>query len=199
MEENMKIKIVLLVSIIFVSGCSTFDRMFPDRSTEYRRAESLPDLEIPPDLTAAAANDRMSIPGEGGQYALSSQQQNRPSTWAEIRSIDRDRSLLSIPAELTTAWTDIENILQGETIVLEGTDPEKGIMNVTYVPETEEGWLSRMAFWRNSSQAFMLRFTAVEDATELVVLDEEGDWATGLEAERLLAAIRTRYNNSKGQ
>ncbi|MEX2352680.1 MAG: hypothetical protein WD709_00735, partial [Gammaproteobacteria bacterium] len=80
-----------------VSACSTFERMFPDRSTEYRQAESLPDLEIPPDLTAGVASDRMSVPGEGGQFALSAQAQDRPSTWAEIRSIDTDRSLLSIP------------------------------------------------------------------------------------------------------
>ena len=46
-------------------GCSwfpTFDDVMPDRNKEYQKSASLPDLEIPPDLSSDAISDTLSVP-----------------------------------------------------------------------------------------------------------------------------------------
>ncbi|MGH2652169.1 MAG: hypothetical protein ACRDHK_13285, partial [Actinomycetota bacterium] len=46
-------------------GCSwfpTFDEVIPDRNKEYQKSASLPDLEIPPDLSSDAVSDTLSVP-----------------------------------------------------------------------------------------------------------------------------------------
>jgi len=64
MGKNMKLIVITLLMIGLVTGCSTFNRVFPDRSKDYQQAETLPDLEIPPDLTGGASSESMTIPGE---------------------------------------------------------------------------------------------------------------------------------------
>lgn len=62
MDNRWKLKLSLILFMIpaLLGGCA----LFPDNSKEYQQAESMPDLEIPPDLTKDAVTDRMAIPGE---------------------------------------------------------------------------------------------------------------------------------------
>lgn len=64
--------ISLLILAGLLAGCSYFpslDKVIPDRRTEYEKAKPMPDLEIPPDLTAEAPNKSMNIPGEGASLS----------------------------------------------------------------------------------------------------------------------------------
>lgn len=63
-------KRILLIHLILIltAGCShipKLDDVLPDKRTEYKKSEALPDLEVPPDLTSASENASMSVPGEG--------------------------------------------------------------------------------------------------------------------------------------
>ncbi len=60
----MKNFVVVLLIAVFINGCSTVGRMFPDNSTDYQRAEALPQLEIPPDLSGDGISRSMNIPNE---------------------------------------------------------------------------------------------------------------------------------------
>ena len=61
--------VVLPLLFAALAGCSRLtsklDAVIPDNRTEYRKSRTLPDLEVPPDLTTDAIRDRMAIP-EGG-------------------------------------------------------------------------------------------------------------------------------------
>ena len=69
-----------VVALTYFAGCSRFvpklDEVVPDKRTAYRKSETLPDLEVPPDLTTDAIQDRMAIP-EGGTASYSTYQQRR--------------------------------------------------------------------------------------------------------------------------
>jgi uncharacterized lipoprotein len=166
MEKNMKVIVSVFVIIGFLTGCSAIGERFPDRSKEYQQAETLPDLEIPPDLTAGAINDRMAIPGEAGNRAGSgagSRASNSASSSANtssgssratpspqatsgndpelavIQSINNNKPLLSIPEEFTQAWVDVERILQNAEIKIDEQDQSTGIFKVNYSPDGQSG------------------------------------------------------------
>ncbi|MBS1147297.1 MAG: putative lipoprotein, partial [Proteobacteria bacterium] len=62
----------LLVSLA-VSGCS-----MESKKIDYKSAEKLPTLEIPPDLTAPTGDNRYAIPdAQGGTATLSTYSQER--------------------------------------------------------------------------------------------------------------------------
>ncbi len=60
-----KAYILVVVGLIsWLAGCGflKLDEVLPDSRKEYKKAESLPDLEVPPDLTSEAINDSMAVP-----------------------------------------------------------------------------------------------------------------------------------------
>src|SRR3970040_680299 len=62
----LRILLLMLVAAT-LAGCGVvpkFDDVVPDKRTEYKKSKSLPDLEVPPDLTSEAINDSMNIPNE---------------------------------------------------------------------------------------------------------------------------------------
>jgi len=194
--------VIMSIIAILLPACSSLDKVLPDTRTEYEKAESLPDLEIPPDLTADAINDSMMIPGERGRASLSARSRSAAGSaikQAEIRRLDSTRSLLYLPEELEVAWTEIEKVLVGAGIEINEKDPEKGIFDITYTPDAGEkkGFFSRLAFWKGGSESYLINMTGEDGRTELVILDKKGEWATDEEAEVLLATIRTQYNVSK--
>ena len=57
--------LILGLCLSAMLGCSwfpTFDDVMPDRNKEYQKSASLPDLEIPPDLSSDAISDTLSVP-----------------------------------------------------------------------------------------------------------------------------------------
>jgi outer membrane protein assembly factor BamC len=58
----MKFVIACLLAGAFLSGCSTFDDLLDTRKVDYKTANRLPPLEIPPDLTRPATDDRFAVP-----------------------------------------------------------------------------------------------------------------------------------------
>src|SRR3990172_9279289 len=57
--------LLLLFLLLLTTACDFMPRMdevIPDRRTEYKKSEALPDLEVPPDLTVNAETDPLLIP-----------------------------------------------------------------------------------------------------------------------------------------
>ena len=60
----------------------------------------------------------------------------------------------------------------------------------------KKGMFSRLAFWKrgeSGAATYQLSLTGVGKETELALLNEDGDWETGDQANRLLALIQSRY------
>jgi outer membrane protein assembly factor BamC len=59
----MKASAVSIVTIALLStGCSTLNDLLETRKVDYKTAGRLPPLEVPPDLTRPAADDRFTVP-----------------------------------------------------------------------------------------------------------------------------------------
>ena len=205
----MKKFLTLLLISTFITGCSTLDKVFPDTREEYKKSEALPDLEVPPDLTAGAAEQQMTIPSErGGSSAAQNLPTNQvvdlaiPEKQAELQDISSDKKLLSIPDEFTVVWNDLENLLIAVGIKVDGKDQSKGIYSVSYVEDTgseEKGWMSKLTFWESSKESYQISLTGVGNKTEVVVLNADGEWESNINADRILSKIRTQYNANQVQ
>ena len=70
MSNSARLSVVLLA--VSLGACSKIipklDEVIPDNRQDYVKAQTLPDLEVPPDLSTEAIRDRMAIP-EGGDSA----------------------------------------------------------------------------------------------------------------------------------
>ncbi len=54
--------LITLAAALLAAGCSTFEDLLETRKVDYKTAGRLPPLEIPPDLTRPATDDRFSVP-----------------------------------------------------------------------------------------------------------------------------------------
>ena len=72
--------LLLLVTLSTLAGCAwvmpQLDKVMSDNRNEYKKSRTMPDLDVPPDLTSDAIRDRMAIP-EGGETATYSTYQER--------------------------------------------------------------------------------------------------------------------------
>lgn len=120
---------------------------------------------------------------------------------AEIQNLGEDKIYLSLPHEFTRAWTLTENAILKTGMFIENNDRDKGIYYVLYFDQQqeEESMLSKLKFWKDDEpqgQEYQLSLTGVGDKTELVVLDNKGDWADRQEASKILTYIQVQYNNA---
>jgi len=53
---------LLFASALLLAGCSTFNDLLETRKVDYKTANRLPPLEIPPDLTRPAQDERFTVP-----------------------------------------------------------------------------------------------------------------------------------------
>jgi outer membrane protein assembly factor BamC len=121
---------------------------------------------------------------------------------AEMMNDEEGRVYLSIPEEFTGAWRHTEAALEQGGFIIDERDSAKGFYRVTYfdvsaAPE-EKGWLSKLAFWKDDATAkgtvYGISLTGMGEKTELIVLNESGDWETNEDAGRILSIIQNQYN-----
>ncbi|MBT8445802.1 MAG: outer membrane protein assembly factor BamC [Gammaproteobacteria bacterium] len=130
--------------------------MLPDKRTEYRKAETLPDLEVPPDLSTAAIQDRMAIP-EGGSGATYSTYQERAANrqrTTELRQAEgaafrllENEAVLAVPGVTAQVWPKLREFWAERDYKLELDDEELGVM--------ETGWFeNQQALTRDRFKIF---------------------------------------------
>jgi len=86
------VQVLMLLVVATLAGCSKvvpkLDEVLPDNRVEYRKSKTMPDLEIPPELTTDAIRDRMAIP-EGGETATYSTYQERVADRKRQQELER--------------------------------------------------------------------------------------------------------------
>ena len=114
---------------------------------------------------------------------------------------EEGRIYLSIPEEFTGAWRRTETALEQGGFIIGERDSAKGFYRITYFDEAaqqEKGWFSKLAFWKDDAAAqgknYGISLTGVGEKTELIVLNEDGDWETNQDAGRILGIIQNQYN-----
>ncbi|MBT7951682.1 MAG: outer membrane protein assembly factor BamC [Gammaproteobacteria bacterium] len=137
-----------------------------------------------------------STAGVGG-----AQQSTSPRKKTLVETTGDGKDYLAIPEEYTRAWRHTEIALQRAGLPIASKDQGSGIYNITYFDSTgdkEKGWLSKLKFWGGDEAPegvpFQLSLTGVGDKTELIVLDQAGEWATSNDALQIMAIIQSHLN-----
>lgn len=143
------------VASLALSGCSFFsalDEVVPDNTMEYRRAETLPPLDIPPDLSAEAIQDDLLGNGVGAATYLE-YQEHASNPLMEIYGIEpaqkprlegegeQQRLVLSVNQE--KAWERIRGFWLKNDLKIEAGDARLGFMDVID-PSSQSGYRVRV-------------------------------------------------------
>lgn len=145
---------LLIVSIFIMTGVSCsyvpkLDQILPDKRTEYKKSESLPDLEVPPDLTAESINDSMSIPNEGA--SLSAYQKRRSggntTTQAVVPTVSSDEQWISVRGNNGNIWPRLRSYMAEQNFGMDLDDSELGVLETAWSePHVEDGFSYRDKF-----------------------------------------------------
>jgi|LNFM01.1.fsa_nt_gb outer membrane protein assembly factor BamC len=143
--------VTMLLVLSAVGGCSRImpklDAVIPDNRTEYRKSRTMPDLEVPPDLTTDAIRDRMAIP-EGGEEATFSTYQERIAERKREQELERsandaikvldDEHILAVQGAPKQIWPQLREFMAESGYKLELDDEELGVIETVWDenPET---------------------------------------------------------------
>jgi len=132
---------VLLTTII--SGCGSLpaiDEVVPDNSKEYRRAETMPPLDVPPDLSTARINDEIagsqkssatySEFEEAATNPLASKYSITPESKPAL-SGEGDRRHLVIPGDREVTWQRLQNFWVQKEYDITRKDERIGLMDTS--------------------------------------------------------------------
>jgi outer membrane protein assembly factor BamC len=118
---------------------------------------------------------------------------------AEIRDAGDGRILLALPDEYSIAWPRTDKALQRGGFFIEGKDEAKGLYRISYFKASEEekkSWLSKMKFWgddETEGQAYQISLTGVGRKTEMIVMNDDGEWDSSEDARRILTIVQSNY------
>ena len=130
----------LLPSLI---ACSWLNSAFPDRSKDYKKAETTRSLEVPPDLTATAATDALVVPE--GETTLSGYTSARetlvrsgtvpvlPGQEGMQLERHRDRTWLVVDGEPRAVWAKAREFWLENGFLIVREDPAIGVLETDWV------------------------------------------------------------------
>jgi outer membrane protein assembly factor BamC len=131
-----------------IVGCSTTDKTVPESQVDYKKSQTVPALEIPPDLTTASINDELVIPeGDDNQNTTLSTYDNQPTTGqgssaiqakvlplAKKVQIQHDGKIrwLLIQEDASVIWPKIKQFWLENGFTLTKEEPRIGIMETQW-------------------------------------------------------------------
>jgi outer membrane protein assembly factor BamC len=153
------LRILLAVAALALLGaCGSVGEFFDGKKVDYQSAGKLPPLDIPPDLTAPARDNRYAVP-ESGKPAttLSGYQaeraQARPGTGAVLPTaegvrVERDgnQRWLVVNAPPEKLWPLVKEFWQESGFLLRQEMPESGIMETDWAENRAtigDSWVTR--------------------------------------------------------
>ena len=161
------------------------------------------------DLDPDAMAERL-IVGELNQY-LNNDSRNfmrgavaagTPANRAELEDSGDGKLILVLPDEYTSAWMRTENALERSGLVISKLNQDRGIYTVSYRAGNDrkkKGWMSKLAFWRDdedtAGKIYQVSLTGVGQKTELIILDELGNWNSDPQVNDLIRTIQGQYNS----
>ncbi|MGH8508141.1 MAG: outer membrane protein assembly factor BamC [Gammaproteobacteria bacterium] len=140
----------LVAAALAIAGCAwfpTFDDVIPDKQKEYQKSQSLPDLEVPPDLTTESIRDTLAVPDVDAsgtatystyQERIAQQKKQPEAGSAESPSAAKpgalaDETLLVIDAEPAVVWAGLRPFWKDRGYALDLDDEDLGVLETGWV------------------------------------------------------------------
>ncbi len=140
---------VLLSAVLLqsVTACSWLNDAFPDRSKDYKKAETARSLEVPPDLTTTTVSDALVVPeGETTLSGYTSARQTLdrsgrapvlPGQEGMTLRRDRDQTWLVLDAEPRSVWPKAREFWLENGFLIVREDPTIGVLQTDWVENRE--------------------------------------------------------------
>ena len=153
--------LLLLVTLSTLAGCAwvmpQLDKVMSDNRNEYKKSRTMPDLDVPPDLTSDAIRDRMAIP-EGGETATYSTYQERTAQRKQqaatqqtatpqsatqapaaeaIKVVDGEHTL-TVQGAPAVVWPKLQKFIAEAGYKLELNDEALGVIETVWDENTQE-------------------------------------------------------------
>ena len=142
------------------AGCSSTEGFLDGKSSiEYKSAQKLPPLDVPPDLTAPARDGRFQVPEPGrgattlSGYQAGRAQQVRPGTESLLPAIegmrierDGDQRWLVVGQPPEELWPVIKSFWQENGLLIARELPEAGVMETDWAEnraKIPDSWIRR--------------------------------------------------------
>ncbi len=139
---------LLIISSLILGGCSKYmpklDKVVPDQRKEYKKSKSLPDLEVPPDLTTETIDDTLAVPDiDANGTATFSTYQERVARQKEARLYSgatdeasiaeiSGEQLIIVPGSTSDTWITLQEFWDNHGYTLDLNDEELGIMETNW-------------------------------------------------------------------
>jgi len=173
----MRKLILIFTLLLLAAACSvpTLDEVLTDKRTQYKKSESLPPLDVPPDLSTAEKSEAMNIPGETttttfkkyknrnnrnqeAAAGVTAEPQEAPTTVANatmtttapaaVPAANADGSAsVSVRGDKSGVWNQMRTFLTGKGYQLDLDDFELGYMETQWsAPTAANGLTLRQKF-----------------------------------------------------
>jgi outer membrane protein assembly factor BamC len=136
--------ILFMFALQALVGCSIFDKVFPDKTKEYKHAEPAKSLDVPPDLTATPTSDTLVVPT--GSTTLSgytsarhagggvSQNANVLPDQSGLEFVrDQDRAWLVVQGDPQSVWPTARDFWAENGFFIVSENPELGTLQTDWV------------------------------------------------------------------
>ncbi|MGQ0659143.1 MAG: outer membrane protein assembly factor BamC [Chromatiales bacterium] len=138
---------LLLMTAIMVAGCRylpKLDEVLPDKRSEYKKSQTLPDLEVPPDLSTESINDKMAVPEEGATFStyqerIAARKKAREEEGAAENAIEAlsGEKVLVVAADADTVWNKLHSFWAERGYRLDLDDAEYGVQETDWIEDQE--------------------------------------------------------------
>lgn len=163
MTYNILRKGILLVVSLLITSCSYLgkvDDVLPDNRTEYQKSQSLPDLEIPPDLTIASLDESFAIPGEDKAMTLSSFKKDntiptgKTVTTTQLPTLgNTENKWIVTQGTEASVWPKLQEFWLTNGFALDIADPELGVLETEFKDISVDDVITRKEKFKILSEA----------------------------------------------
>jgi uncharacterized lipoprotein len=189
-----KFSFVMLATLL-VTGCGgiSIPKIESDK-IDYKSAQQLPPLEVPPDLARPAGDDRFAIPAGGD--AAAAEKPIAPAQATLLKGEDGNSWLL-VKDPFDRAWRRVGLALDRGGFTVEDRDRNKGIFRIQYsnVPKKtkEPGFFSKLLGFGDAAPPEEKRYQILvkenDDGSAVSVLDADGNPDKSEGAGRVLSIL----------
>lgn len=136
----------LACGALLLSSCSYLDKTLSSPTVDYKKSQTAPTLEVPPDLNVSKADDALAVPSAGAEdnATYSAYSQTNPKSQAggapsvlpvqnEIRvERDGDKRWLVIQSDSAAVWTKMREFWLQNGFLIKREDPRIGILETDW-------------------------------------------------------------------
>lgn len=207
--------LTLLLMAAALGGCGGLSGLLSHdpQEQQYRQAEALPPLEVPPDLTGAGGSSALIVPGiddgaagarladgEGAGTApppeqLAGDGSGQQPEVARIEKGPEGAPRLVVPEDFSRAWRTVGKAIEAAEMKVDDRDRSRGLYFVDYTHSKPRGRVARtLMFWSGDETSardrFLVLLQSEGDHTNVLVFDEKEKLVTAPIAEDILRKIQ---------